>query len=417
MSEEVSSSRDAEAIVAQYVRDPRPDLKDLIIVHYAGTVERIARRFAGIEPLEDLVQVGYIGLLNALSKFDPGASVKFGTYATHLIAGEIKHYLRDRTQTIRQPAWLQELRQKVQKTASQLQAELGRPPTSEEIAQRCGVTEEAVHDALATQELIRVASLDSSGSETEDGEGDRLDALESDSPHISVEDRVVLLDAVVGLRELEKNVVTLFHFESLSQAEIASRLSISCNYVSHILRQSHSKLRQALGPQRASQLAPLDPASDMDSTVDEATGSYTEAYLIARLTEELHRLSSQGATLSLITIEIKGLENYGRFYGPGGIQQLMVDAASHIRSASRSLDIQCRLGKWGFAVILPGTGAASSVVRSRIAERFAAWASHAPDGSVAVSVDVGVVVANRRIKTAAELIELARGSGGTQSAA
>lgn len=417
MSEEVSSSRDAEAIVAEYVRDPRPDLKDLVIVHYAGTVERIARRFAGIEPMEDLVQVGYIGLLNALSKFDPGASVKFGTYATHLIAGEIKHYLRDRTQTIRQPAWLQELRQKVQKTASQLQAELGRPPTSEEIAHRCGVTPDAVHDAYATQELVRVASLDSSGPENEEGEGDRMEALESDAPHVSVEDRVVLLDAVVGLRDLEKDVVTLFHFESLNQAEISARLSISCNYVSHILRQAHSKLRVALGPQKANQLAPVDSLADSDSSVDETTGCYTEAYLISRLTEELHRLSSQGATLSLITVEIKGLENYGKFYGPGGIQQLLADAASHIRGASRSLDIQCRLGQWGFAVILPGTGSASNVVRGRIAERFASWSSHSPDGSLEVSVDVGVIVANRRIKSASELIDLARGSRGNQSAA
>lgn len=417
MSEEVSSFRDAEAIVAEYVRDPRPDLKDLVIVHYSGTVERIARRFAGIEPLDDLVQVGYIGLLNALSKFDPSASVKFGTYATHLIAGEIKHYLRDRTQTIRQPAWLQELRQKVQKTASRLQAELGRPPTPEEIAHRCGVTEDAVLDAYATQELVRVSSLDSAGTEGEDGESDRLEAIESESPHLSVEERVVLFDAVDGLRELERNVVTLFHFESLNQAEIAARLSISCNYVSHILRQAHSKLRSALGAHRAQQLVPFEEPAEHESSVDEVTGCYTESYLISRLTEELHRLSSHGATLSLITIEIGGLESYGKFFGPGGIQQLLADAASHIRSASRSLDIHCRLGEWGFAVILPGTGSASNVVKNRILSKFESWASQSPDGSRQVSVRVGCVVANRRVRNASELIELARGSEGTQSAA
>src|SRR5688572_32893595 len=99
--------QDPEELVARYIDRPRPELKDLIMVQYTGLVERLARRFSGIEPHQDLVQVGFIGLLNALSKFDPAAGVKFTTYATHLITGEIKHYLRDRSQTIRQPAWLQ----------------------------------------------------------------------------------------------------------------------------------------------------------------------------------------------------------------------------------------------------------------------------------------------------------------------
>ena len=88
---------DLEELVAAYMATPTPDLKDVIIVHCSGLVEKIARRFSGIEPLEDLTQVGYVGLLNALSKFDPVAGVKFNTYATHLVAGEIKHYLRDRS--------------------------------------------------------------------------------------------------------------------------------------------------------------------------------------------------------------------------------------------------------------------------------------------------------------------------------
>src|SRR3569832_1614411 len=135
MSETNELHQDPESLVHRYLENGREDLKDLIIMQYSPMVERIARRFSGLEPLEDLVQVGYVGLLNALTKFDVSAGVRFNTYATYLVAGEIKHYLRDRTQTIRHPAWLQELRHKVNRSVSTLQHELGRIPTEREIAE------------------------------------------------------------------------------------------------------------------------------------------------------------------------------------------------------------------------------------------------------------------------------------------
>ncbi|MCA1948107.1 MAG: sigma-70 family RNA polymerase sigma factor, partial [Armatimonadetes bacterium] len=153
--------QEAEDLVLRYFENPQPDLKDLIMVRYGAMVERIARKFMGLEPLEDLIQVGYIGLLNALSKFNPRAGVRFNTYATYLVAGEIKHYLRDRSQTIRQPAWLQELRHKVNRAASVLQQDLGRQPTSREIADHLKLSVATVDDVLATQDLLKVASLDS----------------------------------------------------------------------------------------------------------------------------------------------------------------------------------------------------------------------------------------------------------------
>src|ERR1700685_629831 len=177
MSESLSWNQDAEGLVLRYLQNPRPDLKDLVMVQYAGLVERIARRFCGIEPFEDLVQVGFIGLLNALSKFDPEAGVRFNTYATYLVGGEIKHYLRDRAQTIRQPAWLQELRHRVGRAAALLQQELGRHPTEREIAESLGVSESAVREVLQTQDMLRVTSLDAgfNGDEEGDTEVEGLD--------------------------------------------------------------------------------------------------------------------------------------------------------------------------------------------------------------------------------------------------
>src|SRR5450755_1439850 len=159
MSESLSCNQDAEGLVLRYLKDPRSDLKDLVMVQYAGMVERIARRFCGIEPFEDLVQVGFIGLLNALTKFDPAAGVRFNTYSTYLVAGEIKHYLRDRTQTIRHPAWLQELRHKVIRAQNLLQQEHARVPTEREIAEHLGISETAIREVFQTQDMLKVASL------------------------------------------------------------------------------------------------------------------------------------------------------------------------------------------------------------------------------------------------------------------
>ena len=226
---ENSAYSEAENLVLRYIERPRPELKDLILVTYSGLVERTARKFSGIEAFEDLVQVGYIGLLNALSKYDPAAGVRFNTYATYLVAGEIKHYLRDKNQTIRQPAWLQELRHKVNKASAGLQTELGRAATEREIADQIGVSETSVHEVIMTQDLLRVGSLDSMQNAEEDTESeiDKIDAAQFSPEQLSVEDRVVLEEAMSQLRTLEQQVLTMFHFEAMNQTEIAHKLEIS----------------------------------------------------------------------------------------------------------------------------------------------------------------------------------------------
>ena len=242
MALHMSIGQDPEGLVQRYMDAPRADLKDLIMVQYEGLVERVARRFAGIEPLDDLVQVGFIGLLNALTKFDTKAGVRFNTYATYLVAGEIKHYLRDRSQTIRQPAWLQELRHKITKTQTSLQGTLGRVPTTREIAEQVGITESCVEEVFAANELLRVGSLDAAiqGEDDNTTEVERLDAADFCPEQLGLEDRLLLEYAMKELRDVERQVLILFHFECLNQTEISARLGISCNYVSHILRQSRA---------------------------------------------------------------------------------------------------------------------------------------------------------------------------------
>ena len=411
MSEGLSkSSVDGETLVAQYLENPRSDLKDLIIVQYGPMVEHIARRFRGIEQEDDLVQVGYIGLLNALSKFDAAAGVRFNTYATHLVAGEIKHFLRDRSQTIRQPAWLQELRHKVQRAATMLQAEKGEPPTEREISEEIGVTEAAVREVYATQDLLKVGSLDANPMDDDDAESDvdRLDSSEFCPDQMSVEDRVVLETAMQQLRDLEREVLVLFHFDTLNQTEIAHRLGISCNYVSHILRQSLAKLRRILTDEEAMDHVLRREGPEFPNEVlDQATGIYNEAYFRSRLTEEVHRLAGTDAVLSVILIEYAGLKSLAGFYGDASVADFLSDAASFLKGMVRPLDVVCRNGASGFGIILPSTSGNVQIVCGRIASRGKQWLAGriAPNGPIKLMV--GCSIAPEDANSVAGLLKIA----------
>jgi len=146
-------------------RDTRA--RDKLVLQYRNLVESIGRRFAGAgEPVEDLVQEGYIGLMSALDGFDASKGVKFSTYATHFVIGQIKHYLRDKGKIIKEPAWLQELNQRMQRVIESLAQQYGRAPTEAEIAQVMKISEEEVSSLLTTRDVFKVGSLDA---ERDDG--------------------------------------------------------------------------------------------------------------------------------------------------------------------------------------------------------------------------------------------------------
>ncbi|MBL8047050.1 MAG: sigma-70 family RNA polymerase sigma factor [Chthonomonas sp.] len=389
MSEQSLQREEQDALVLRYLERPRPELQDLILVQYSPLVERIARRFSGLEAQEDLVQVGFVGLLNALSKYNPEAGVRFNTYATHLVAGEMKHYLRDRSQTIRQPAWLQELRHKVNKAVGILQAEHGRQPTVEEIATAVGITASAVEEVFQTQDMLKLASLDQSQGEDDNGaEVDQLDSGDFCKEQLSVEDRVLLESAMQQLRDVERDVLTLFHFDALNQTEIAHRLGISCNYVSHILRQSLGKLRRILTAENDKEVRlrkQVDSFPD-DNTVDPLTGAYSETYFFTRLQEECHRASSMEGQMGLLRFEFDGLDLLGSYYGQASVEDFLMDVADFFKENVRRIDVVCRVGKTGFGVVLCGTALTAEVIGLRLNELMHDWLAtrQAPSGPVKV---------------------------------
>lgn len=382
---------EGELIVARYVGDPRPELRDLIMVHYKGLAERTARRYSGIESHDDLVQVGLIGLLNALGKFDAAAGVRFNTYATHFVAGEIKHYLRDRTQTIRQPAWLQELRHKVHKTAASLQQKTGKIASERDIADELGVSETSVREVVQAEGLLRVASLDAptGGDADGDAEVERLDAGDFCPEQLGVEDRLLLQHALSQLRDLERQVLLHFHVDAMNQAEIAQTLGISPNYVAHILRQSLGKLRKILAKEEENDRLLRRQAAALDYEVlDAQTGAYTEEYFRNRLEEEIHRASYEDRGVALVLVDFDGLERLRRFYGESSVLDFLADAAEFFKEAVRRLDIVARYGETGFAIILPETGHNVALVRQRLLEKIDAWMTghYASNGGITVQI-------------------------------
>lgn len=404
-------SEDPEGLVLRYLQNPRSDLRDLIMVEYAGLVERTARKFSGIEAFDDLVQVGFIGLLNALTKFDPNAGVRFNTYATYLVAGEIKHYLRDRAQTIRHPAWLQELRHKVNKSANLLQQTHGRQPTEREIADAVGVSESAVREVIQTQEMVRVASLDATLPGDDDGttEAERLDAADYCPEQLSFEDRLLLENAMKQLRELEREVLVHFHFDSMNQTEIAAKLNISCNYVSHILRQSLAKLRKILAAEEVKdRMLQRESEQVQWELIDPSTGAYTEAYLRNRLEEEIHRAIAEGSQVSLVVVNFKGLEGMRKFYGEQSVVDFLANATEFLKSNVRRLDIVAQFGPTGFGMILPATGSNVAIVRQRVMKKAAGWTIGRAGASGSVSAEIGYAVAPVDGRSASQVISAVR---------
>lgn len=407
MAEKLGAHHDPELLVLRFLEAPDSNLKASIMRSYSGLVERTARKFKGLESHEDLVQVGFIGLLNALSKYDPNAGVRFNTYATYLVAGEIKHYLRDRSQTIRHPAWLQELRHKVNRTTSQLQNALGRSPTEREIAEKLDVAETSVREVLQTNEMLRVASLDSSSSGDEDSEsdGDRLDASAFCPEQLSVEDRVLLDRAMAELRELERDVLTKFHFDSMNQTEIATKLGISCNYVSHILRQSLAKLRRFLLSEEQKDRLLRRQAEELDyDVIDALTGAYTEQFFRTRLEEEIHRASAEDKRLGIVIVNFTGVDTLQAFYGPTSVEAFLVDVADVLKNSVRRMDIVARYGDTGFIVMLPFVKHGVEIVQERLLAKAASWMSGRYAANSPVQVQVGCATAPDDGRSASQVL-------------
>jgi RNA polymerase sigma-B factor len=225
-----------------------------MIERYLPLADKLARRYAYTsEPLDDLVQVARIGLLNAVERWDPTRGTEFSTFAVPTITGELRRHFRDRTWTIRPPRDLQQRYLDVKHTREALWQELGREPTARDVAERLELTTEAVVEALQTGDAHSPTSLDAPLRTDEDGGFSRVDCLPDPRHDIGrAETRIALSQLADGLLdEREREILRLRFEDDRIQREIGERVGCSQMHVSRILREALDRLGAAAEQQAA----------------------------------------------------------------------------------------------------------------------------------------------------------------------
>ena len=224
-----------------------------LIERYMTLVRSLARRYASRgEQLDDLVQIGAIGLIKAIDRFDINRGVELTTYATPNIIGEIKRHFRDHGWTVRVPRGLQELSIQLMRVVENLTGSLGRSPTIPELAEATGASEEEVLEALESSRAYSPLSLSvgSSGGGDDDDELDPLESIGAEDHEYEIsEDRAVLEPGMRVLDERERLILRLRFYEGLTQSQIAQQIGISQMHVSRLIRRALEKARSEIAPE------------------------------------------------------------------------------------------------------------------------------------------------------------------------
>jgi RNA polymerase sigma-B factor len=240
---ELSASLFAELQRCPKHHPARTAARDQLVALHLPLVEHLVRRFCNRgEPYDDLMQVGTIGLLKAIDRFDPERGVEFSTYATPTVVGEIKRHFRDKGWAIRVPRRLQELRHSLGLAGSELAQELGRSPTVGEIADRLGLEPEHIVEGMESANAYATLSLDAPET-ANDPRTHAGQATGIDDELENVEHRAALRPLLAKLDEREKQILLLRFFAGKTQSQIATELGISQMHVSRLLTRTLEGLR------------------------------------------------------------------------------------------------------------------------------------------------------------------------------
>ncbi len=235
--------RSVDALLLSYHREGDRDARERALVELMPLVRALASRYAGRgEPLEDLVQVGALGLVKAVDRFDVDRGVEFSSYAVPTIVGEIRRHFRDKAWAMHVPRRIKELSVRLSRVLDELTTELGRSPTVAELAEAAGAEEEEVIDALDSAHAYSTRSLHAP---FEEGGDDSLAEKlgEEESGYRDVEDGSIVATGLDALDERERRIVELRFFDEMTQSQIAAEVGISQMHVSRLLRRALVKMR------------------------------------------------------------------------------------------------------------------------------------------------------------------------------
>src|SRR2546423_9570334 len=237
-----------KALLRRYHEEGDLSAREQLIEQYMSLVRSLARRYAYRgEQLDDLVQIGAIGLIKAIDRFDVNRGVELTTYATPNIIGEIKRHFRDRGWSVGVRGGLQELNIQVSRLLEEQTVQLGRSPTIPELAKAAGVTDEEVLEALESGRAYSSLSLSAGTSQDEEGALDPLESIGTEEPRYEIsEDMAVLAPGFRALDDRERRILHLRFFEGLTQSQIAQQVGISQMHVSRLIRRSLEKIRDEI---------------------------------------------------------------------------------------------------------------------------------------------------------------------------
>jgi RNA polymerase sigma-B factor len=230
---------------ARYFRRARAgdtQARDALVRRYLPLAKSIAQRFRGrSEPMDDLVQVASLGLVQAIDRFDPARGTTFSTFAVPTITGELKRYFRDKTRLVRPPRAMYDLRGRIDKAVDELSPDLGRAPTVAEVAEYLGSTVELVLEAREATEACRVASLDGL---REDDEPPLEERIPDEEPGFDrVEHSATLATLLERLPKRERRILCLRYGAELTQSEVGALVGVSQMQVSRLERSALAALR------------------------------------------------------------------------------------------------------------------------------------------------------------------------------
>jgi RNA polymerase sigma-B factor len=234
-------------LLRRYHENGDVDARQQLIERHVDFVRRLAQRYARRgEQLDDLTQVGCVGLIKAIDRFDGSFGASLTTYAAPNILGEIKRHFRDRGWSVRVPREIQELNVKLTRIVDELTTKLGRSPSVVELAREASATPEQVLEALESSAAYAALSLSEGPDPDEDTSGP-MDALgEDDERYEQSEQRLTLASGIQRLPSRDRAILHLRFFEGLTQSEIAERVGISQMHVSRLIRNSLDRMRREL---------------------------------------------------------------------------------------------------------------------------------------------------------------------------
>ncbi|MCT8136576.1 RNA polymerase sigma factor SigB [Anaerobacillus sp. CMMVII] len=238
-----------EQLIREFQQSQSEEVQTKLVKNYEALVHTLAKKFSrGRGYDEDLIQVGMIGLLGALRRFDPTVGRSFESFAVPTIIGEIKRYIRDKTWSVHVPRRIKELGPKIKNAVEKLTTELQRSPKVIEIANYLEVTEEEVLETMEMSRSYQALSVDRSiEADQEGGAMTLLDLVgATDTGFEKTEQQLLIEKAFSVLTEREKQILYCTFYEGLSQKETGDKLEISQMHVSRLQRRALEKIKASL---------------------------------------------------------------------------------------------------------------------------------------------------------------------------